>query len=301
MLTRAGVEVTLVGREPHVSAMAKGGLRLESLRFDERLPVRATADVAGVVGADAVLVCVKAIDTAQAARALAPHLGPETLVVSLQNGVENVAVMREAAGVVAVPAVVYVAAALAGPGHVKHTGRGDLIVQAPTDAPRRAVLDRLCGAFERAGVPCRAVDDAGPDLWMKLVLNCAFNAISALGRARYGRISADPLARDTLERAVHEAALVAQAAGIALPVADPVAAAWKLAAAMPDALSSTAQDLARGKRTEIDALNGYATRRGQELGVATPVNQALWSLVRLLEDAAAPIAQAPVAPKTARP
>jgi 2-dehydropantoate 2-reductase len=286
MLARAGVDVTLVGREPHVSAITKGGLRIQSLRFDERVRVHATEEIAATRGKDAVLVCVKTLDTAAAARALAPHVTPATLVVSLQNGVENVAVMKEA-GVGALPAVVYVAAALAGPGHVHHTGRGDLVLQSPPaggDGERHATFDLLVTAFERAGVPCRVTPDAGPDLWMKLVLNCAFNAISALGQAQYARIAADPGARATLERAVAEAAAVARASGVRLPTDDPAAAAWKLAEAMPQATSSTAQDLVRGKRTEIDALNGFVARKGAALGVDTPVNQALWALVRLLEE-----------------
>lgn len=281
MLARAGVPVTLVGREPHVAAIARDGLRLESLAFDERVRVRATADPAGARGANVALVCVKTIDTAAAARALAPVLAPGTLVVSMQNGLENVGVMRSA-GVASVPAAVYVAAAMAGPGHVKHTGRGDLIVEAPADAARRVVLDRLAAAFARAGVPCRVVPDASPDLWMKLVLNCAFNAISALGKAPYARIAEDAAAWGTLRRAIDEAVAVAAAEGVTLP-GDALAAAQALADAMPQATSSMAQDLARGKRTEIAALNGYVARRGWELDVPTPVNAALTALVQLLE------------------
>jgi 2-dehydropantoate 2-reductase len=284
MLARAGVPVTLVGREPHVSAMARDGLRIQSHDFDERVRVRATLDVADVRGADVVLVCVKTLDTTAAARAIAPGLAPDALVISLQNGVENVDAMR-AAGVEAVPAVVYVAAALAGPGHVRHTGRGDLIVEAPRDAARAATLARLAARFAGAGVPCRVVADAQPELWMKLVLNCAFNAISALGQARYARIANDPAAWTTLTRALDEAVAVADACHVRLPGdVDVVTAARALALAMPDTMSSTAQDLARGKRTEIAALNGYVARRGAELGVPTPVNQALTALVQLLED-----------------
>jgi len=287
MLARAGVPVTLVGREPHVSAMARDGLRLESLAFDAHVPVHATTDLAAARGAETVLVCVKTVDTAEVARALGALLAPSTLVVSLQNGVENVATLR-AAGLHALPAVVYVAAALTGPGHVRHTGRGDLVLEAPApggDAAHHAAFDHLVAAFERAGVPCVVTPDAGPALWTKLVLNCAFNALSALGQVRYARIAADPLARATLEAAVREAVAVARAEGTNLRPAELVEAAWQLAAAMPEATSSTAQDLARGKRTEIDALNGFVARRGAELGVPTPVNQALWSLVRLREGA----------------
>ena len=286
MLARAGHPVTLVGRAAHVDAIAAHGLRIESVTWDERVPVRATTSLSdGVHGARTVLICVKTVDTAEVARALAPLLAPDTLVISLQNGVENADVMRAEGGFEALPAVVYVAVDLVAPGHVKHTGRGDLVVGVPHASPRRAQAEAFAAQCVDAGVPCRLVDDLAPDLWIKLVMNCAFNALSALGDARYGAIAADDQSRKTLEAAVHEAQAVARAAGVTLPEPDLVPAAWKLAAAMPEATSSTAQDLARGRPTEIDALNGYIARRGRALGVPTPVNQALWAMVKLKEHA----------------
>jgi 2-dehydropantoate 2-reductase len=288
MLARAGEPVTLIGRAAHVDAIRTHGLRIESPAWDETIPVAATANLDPVRSARFVLVSVKTIDTAEVARAIAPLLSPGALVVSLQNGIENVAVMREAAGFEAIPAVVYVAVDMVAPGHVRHTGRGDLILGVPQGVPQRAPVEELARAFERACVPCRVVDDPAPDLWIKLVMNCAFNAVSALGDVKYGAIAADMAAREVVTHAVEEAQAVARAAGVHLPEADLTASAWKLAAAMPGATSSTAQDLARGRPTEIDALNGYVARKGSELGVPTPVNQALCALVRLRERAIHP-------------
>jgi len=288
MLARAGESALLIGRPAHVAAIQEHGLRIESLAWDERVTMPASTDLADVRGADVVLLCVKTGDTATAGRALAPHLAPEALVLSLQNGIENADVLRTAAGLTAVRAVVYVAVSLAAPGHVRHTGRGDLILEAPADPACRRRLEAFAAACVRAGVPCVLKDDLAPDLWVKLALNCAFNAVSALGNVRYGVIAANPDARVVVTRAVEEARAVGLAAGIRLPDVDLVAAAWKLAQAMPGATSSTAQDLALGRRTEIDALNGYVARRGAELGVPTPVNQALFALVRLRELAITP-------------
>jgi 2-dehydropantoate 2-reductase len=283
MLARAGERVVLIGRPAHVAAIREHGLRIESLAWDERVQVAASTELAVVRGADVVLLCVKTGDTAEAGRALAPHLAPGALVVSLQNGVENADVLRAAAGLTAVRAVVYVAVSLAAPGHVRHTGRGDLILEAPADPARRARLEAFAATCTRAGVTCGLEDDLAPALWVKLVLNCAFNAVSALGNVRYGVIASDPDARVVVTRAIEEARAVALAAGIRLPDDDLVSAAWRLARAMPEATSSTAQDLALGRRTEVDALNGYVARRGTELGVPTPVNQALYALVQLRE------------------
>jgi 2-dehydropantoate 2-reductase len=117
-----------------------------------------------------------------------------------------------------------------------------------------------------------------------MLLNCAYNAISALGRARYGRMVGHLEIREIMRNLVEEAVAVARAQGVPLPQADYVQAAWQLSETMGGAISSTAQDLARGKATEIDSLNGYVVRHGATLGVATPVNQTVHGLVRLLEE-----------------
>jgi 2-dehydropantoate 2-reductase len=288
MLARAGAPVTLIGRPAHVEAIARDGLLLETLRFRERVGVAASAEMGAARGAQLVFFCVKSTDTEAAARELAAHLAPDAVLLSLQNGVDNLERLRLHLPGPAIAAVVYVAAAMAGPGHVRHTGRGDLVIGAlPPDDPRaaRPMLERVAGWLQRADIPCVVSDNVEGELWAKLLINCAYNAISALGRARYRRIGAHPLALGVLKEAVREAIAVAQAAGVRLPDGDLVEAACAISTSMAGATSSTAQDIARGKRTEIDHLNGYVARRGSELGVATPVNRTLHALVRLLEEA----------------
>jgi 2-dehydropantoate 2-reductase len=233
--------------------------------------------------------CVKTLDTEKVAMSLAPHLAPGAVVVSLQNGVDNVNRIRAVGPFEAIPAVVYVAAAMTGPGHVKHSGRGDLIVGNPSGG-RGGEPERLAAIFARGGVPCAVSDNIQAELWTKMSMNCAYNAVSALGRAKYGRVTQHPQARELLRLAVEETAAVARAAGISLPREKLVEAAFRLGevmseATLSEATSSTAQDVHRGKPTEIDSLNGYVTRRGAELGVATPVNKTLHALVKLREAA----------------
>ncbi len=284
MLARAGAPVTLIGRPHHVEAVAKDGLWLESLHFQEWVRVGASASAEATRDAAVVLLSVKTLDTEEAARSLAPHLAPGAVVLSLQNGVDNVERIRTSARIDALAAVVYVAAAMTGPGRVRHSGRGDLIVGDPQGG-RRGEADRVAALFARAGVPCVVSDNIQAELWTKMAMNCAYNAVSALGRAKYGRIVGDPWAREVLRLAVEETTAVARACGVRFPDVDLVGAAFRLGEAMSAATSSTAQDIARGKRTEIDSLNGYVAHRGTELGVATPVNQALHALVKLLEGA----------------
>jgi 2-dehydropantoate 2-reductase len=283
MLARAGAPVTLIGRARHVEAIRRDGLLLESLHFRQQIPIAAVSDVSAVRDADIVLFCVKAYDTEAAAQALAPRLRSGTLVLSLQNGVDNVERIRSAAKIEAIPAVVYVAVAISAPGRIRHSGRGDLIIGELADSARRQDLSAIPATFERAAIPCRISGNIEADLWTKMIMNCAYNAISALGRSQYGPIVENPWTRGVMTQVTEEAIAVACAAGVQFPEGV-VEAVLKLAETMSGATSSTAQDIARGSRTEIDSLNGYVVRLGAQLGVAAPVNQTLHGLVKLLEE-----------------
>jgi 2-dehydropantoate 2-reductase len=282
LLARAGAPVPMIGRLAFVEAVAKSGLFLDTLHFQESVRAKASTEVGAVRGAEIVLFCVKTTDNAATARAIAPLLAPGALVLSMQNGVDNVEQIRAAAAIDALPAVVYVAASVPEPGRVKHVGRGDLVI-----GPRNEKTERIAAIFSRANVPCRISENIEGELWTKLVWNCALNAVSALGRAKYGNIAASADAWKVVETVVYEVLAVARAADIHPPgLEDPkvaLAGALKIATQMAEALSSTAQDMNRGKLTEIDSLNGYIARRGVELGVATPVNHALYALVKLAE------------------
>jgi len=300
-LAEAGTPVTLIGRAAHVDAIRRDGLLFESGGAQRRIRIDAETRPEAVRDADVVLSCVKTRDTVAAARQLVPLLRPGAIVVSLQNGVDNVERMRSS-GIDALGAVVYVAAAMSGLGHLRHSGRGDLVVgecgpradeagagatsakaaaAEASPSPRTLAIARL---FENAEVPCRTEPDVRPALWDKLVMNCAYNAISALARARYGAIIDDADVRKLMRATIEECVAVARADGV--PLADASAhydAAMRLGEAMREASSSMEQDLSNGRRTEIDSLNGYVVARGAALGVATPANEVLTALVRLLE------------------
>ena len=287
MLARAGAPVTLIGRPQHVDAIERDGLFLDTLSFQGYVPASAATRIEVAQDAQLVLFCVKSFDTEETAALLAPHLAPETLVLSCQNGVDNVERFAKASGRSAIPAIVYVAAAMSGAGRVKHSGGGRLIIgdfpQSHGRSPRRE-LEELAGVFARADIPCRVSDNIEGALWVKVIVNCAYNAISALGRSKYIVMTEDPPTRALMCAAVEEAIAVAQAAGVQLPDPNLLESTINLAQSMKNATSSTAQDIVRGKRTEIDALNGYVFRRGQQLGIPVPVNQTLYALVKLLEE-----------------
>jgi 2-dehydropantoate 2-reductase len=168
---------------------------------------------------------------------------------------------------------------MSGPGRVKHNGRGDIVIGAGSRGTQR-----IASLFGGAQIPCRISGNIAGELWTKLVMNCAYNAISALSQSRYILIKDDPLTRDVMKELIEEVAAVGAATGVDLPNGDQLmAAALQLGDAMANATSSTAQDLARGRPTEIDVHNGFVARRGKQLGVPTPVYSTLYALVKLLE------------------
>ncbi|HSA90994.1 MAG TPA: 2-dehydropantoate 2-reductase [Burkholderiales bacterium] len=276
MLARAGHEVTLIGRPRHVEAVLRDGLLLETKELRERVPVRASAAADAVRGAELVLFCVKSTDTERAGADMAPHLDPGTLVLSLQNGVDNAARLQALVRPRVAPAVVYVAAEMAGAGHVRHHGRGELVV------PPEVASAELGAAFGAAGVPLQTSDNVAGALWAKLILNCVYNALSAITQLPYGRLIEGEGVRNVMRDVMDECLTVARAAGVSVP-GDTWDAVTRIARTMPTQYSSTAQDVARGKPSEIDHLNGFVLRQGEALGVATPVNRALHALVKLIE------------------
>ena len=280
LLARAGHTVTLIGRQAHVQAITAHGLRLQSATLDEHVRLSASTEAKAVAGADVVLLCVKSTDTETAARQIQPHLAPGALVLTLQNGVDNDERVRAVLGPAqpVAAAVVYVATAMAGPGHVRHFGRGDLLI-APSP-----ISERLARELGAAGVPTQVSANVRGALWAKLVINCAYNALSAITQRPYGWLVQQDGASAVIADLVAECLAVAQADGVRLD-GDIHAGVRDIAQSMPAQLSSTAQDLARGRPSEIEHLNGYVVRRGAALGVATPVNQALLVLVRMAEAA----------------
>ena len=279
LLARAGHDVTLIARPAHVQAIAQaGGLWLHTDAGAECIALRASSQASAVRGAQWVLFCVKSTDTDSAGHAMAAHLDANAVVLSLQNGVDNAERLQAILGQAVLPSVVYVASTMAAPGQVRHLGRGELVLGAgPASAAIASVL-------RSAAIPTEISDNVTGALWAKLVLNCVYNPLSAITRLPYGAIASCPGldVAQVMADVVQECQAVAQARGVALP-ADILASTLALAQAMPQQFSSTAQDLARGKRSEIDHLNGFIVRQGAALGIATPVNRLLHTLVRLLE------------------
>ena len=276
MLARAGRDVVLIGRPRHAEAINQNGLRLETASFTESVRLKASANSNGVKDADVVLCCVKTSDTEHAASEMALFLRPGAVVVSLQNGIENPDLLRAQLRQEVIPAAVYVATEMAGDGHVRHHGAGQLVIG---QSPRSS---EVADMFVSAGIPVEISENIQGVLWTKLIINCAYNALSAITALPYGKLVQHEGVEQVLRDVVEECLAVAARAGVT-PVGDAWEGVQRIPKIMANQTSSTAQDLKRGRQSEIDHLNGCIVRKGEELGVSVHANRMLRTLVKILE------------------
>jgi 2-dehydropantoate 2-reductase len=276
-LTAAGIPVTMLGSwREGIAALNQTGVQL--IEADGRarcFPVRATSDPADCQGALYALVMVKSWQTERAAGQLAQSLRPQSLALTLQNGLNNRETLEKALGQARVALGVTTAGAtLLGPGKVRPAGEGVVTI---SDHPR---LSPLTGLLKSAGFEVDTVPDATSLLWGKLVINASINPITALLKVPNGELLERPAARALMGSAAREAAAIATAQGINLPYIDPVAAAEAVAQRTAGNLSSMLQDVLRGAPTEIDAISGAIVETGERIGIPAPVNQTLWMLIK---------------------
>lgn len=289
-LRRAGYAVGLLGRSPHLDAIAARGLQLEGLWGDHHATgFDLFIDAAAAAGAfDAILVCVKAYDTAALVRAVAPLLGRDGVVISLQNGLGNVEEIAEQVGWAhTLAARVIFGAEVVAPGRVRVTVYADpLLIGVWQDAPP-AYLEAAgrdwAARLAAAGIPAAYSENIKAALWGKVLYNAALNPLSALLRVQYGALAENPDIRAIMDVVFDEIYAVAGAEGVSLSL--PSAAAYRaefygrLIPSTATHRSSMLQDLERGRHTEIDAINGEVARRGRKHGIATPVNDVLTRLI----------------------
>jgi 2-dehydropantoate 2-reductase len=268
--------------EPHVDAINKRGLRLSGAG-DVVGRLRATTDAAALPSCDFGIVATKAMHTASAISATSHAFG-DGAVCSVQNGIGNEEAIAEHVERV-IRGTTFPAGRIVEPGHVQWDVKGDTTLGPfePRPAPMQAV-ERLAEACTRAGMPAQAVADARGAQWRKVIFNAATNPVGALTGLTHGRLCEDPALRRLVSGLVDEGKAVCVAQGVELD-ADPEALIDH--AARPEVAyghkASMLQDVEARRSTEVDWLNGGIARFGREHGVATPLNDAIWALVRGLE------------------
>jgi 2-dehydropantoate 2-reductase len=279
-LAAAGADVAFVARGAHLEAIQRDGLRIISPKGDLHVTgVRASADPADLGTADVVFLTVKMYDVDTAASLLRPLLGPSTMVVTLQNGVEATDMVAHRVGREFVAGgVAYVAAVISEPGVIRHTALDALIV-GELDGRLSPRLLALRDAASDAGFAFTASADIRKDLWSKFARLSVFSGLTAVTRSPVGVLRAQPGLVALLEAAVDEALAVGRAMGVALdqPVREEIFAMFR--SVPPQAKSSMLEDLERGKSLELPWLSGAVVRLGREVGVPTPVHALIQTLL----------------------
>ncbi|HLK10902.1 MAG TPA: 2-dehydropantoate 2-reductase [Candidatus Binatia bacterium] len=286
LLVRGGQPVTFVARGRTLDALRERGLVIRLPGETWRLPVEAVAEPADAPRPDLVLVCVKSYDTEAAAAALRPAVGPDTVVLSLQNGVENEEMLARGLGLPPLMiALTRIGVARAAPGEILYSGRGTIHFGEP-DGRESARARRTYDALVAARVPCELRGDIRILAWEKLAWNAGFNAVTALTRATVAEALAHPASRDLIVAAMEETDAAATALGIPVRRARTAAVLAESAAGLPDFRTSMLQDLLRGDRLEHDALNGAVVRAAAHGGTPAPVNRTLLALLARLDPGA---------------
>ena len=280
-LVAAGEDVVFVTRGAHLAALQATGLRVESPKGNLHLrEVKATGDIHAIGKADIVLMTVKMYDLESAAAMLAPLISPNTVVVTLQNGVEAVDIVATQVGREHVAGgVAYVAAVIAEPGLIRHTSLDSLIF-GELDGRRSDRLVALEAACRRAGFSARISERIDVDLWSKFSRLAVFSGMTAVTRSPIGVLRDDPDLLTMLQQACEESALVARARGIALPesLMDEI---MQMVRQLPHhAKSSMLEDLERGRRLELPWLSGAVVRLGREAGIPTPIHSFIATVLK---------------------
>jgi 2-dehydropantoate 2-reductase len=278
-LARAGHEVHFLARGAQAEAMRRTGLAVRSALGDDHLfPANVTEDARTIGPADLVLVTVKLWDTGGAVRAIQPAIGPGTTVLSLQNGVDKEETIAAIVGrEPVVGGVTYILVDRPEPGVVVHSGRLQRVVVGELDRPRSDRVDAIVAALVSAGIEGIASADIRRELWEKLAFLATNSAVTAVTRETIGALRARPATRTLIRDGMTEAVAVARAEGVTIPE-DFVEGRMRFVDTLPpEGRASMAQDLLRGARLELEWLSGAVVRRGERLGVPTPVHRTLFA------------------------
>jgi 2-dehydropantoate 2-reductase len=280
-LAAAGTDVTFLARGAHLDAMRARGLRIDSPKGNLHLPsVKAESDPAAVGPVDVVFFAVKLYDTESALSLLPPLVGPRTVVVGFQNGVETVGTLTRAVGAPhTAGGVSYVSAVIAEPGVIRHTAMDHLIFGMPDGSPSPQ-LESLLEACRPAGFQVTLSRDIAVEIWTKFVRISVFSAMTAVTRSPIGVIVNDPELLEMLKAAARETLAVAHARGVRVAgtIDEDVAVAYK--ALPPQAKASMLEDLERGRRIELPWLSGAVVRLGREVGVPTPIHSFISTVLK---------------------
>ena len=288
LLQKAGHEISFLARGEHLRAMRERGLRVRSVHGDFDLPeVRATDRAEELGIAELALFTVKTYDTESAAEAIRPAVGPGTAVLTFQNGVDSPGRIDAVLGPgTAMGGTVHIETTIAEPGLVVQTSPMRRVTFGELDGRRSERAERARDAFEAAGLEPTLTDNVRKALWEKYLFIVGMSGMTALLRSPVGEVLALEETREMLRGAFSEAAAVARAEGVELD-ADPVGRMMQFATTLkPQMKSSLLRDLERGRRLEVESINGTVVRLGRAHRVPTPVNACIHACLKLEDERA---------------
>jgi 2-dehydropantoate 2-reductase len=288
LLARAGQDVTFIARGANLEALRVRGLTVESrLAGTFTLPVKATDNPSDLDPVDLILFCVKTYDTDAAAESIRRLIHPETMLLSLQNGIDNEERIARVTGHKSgIGAVAYIVSTIRAPGVVAQTAGPGKIVFGELGGKASQRTERLHEVLQGAGIAAEVHPNVRVAIWQKFLFICAFSGVTAVTRLPIGTILADPVTHSLFRGTSEEVEAVARASGIELPADCVEQSITQAAEAEPWASSSLYRDLARGGRLELEGLNGEVVRRGGEHGIQTPLNFAIYAALRPYVDGA---------------
>jgi 2-dehydropantoate 2-reductase len=283
-LAAAGHDVTFLARGAHLTAIRKNGLRIESTHGNLHLKqVQATDDPSAVAPVDVVLFAVKLWDLEKAAESLRPLLGPDTRVITVQNGIDARERLEPILGRGrVVSGLAQIATVIGSPGVIVHTSKFALIRCGHPDGHADPTLAAFVEAAQAAKLDVALAADIEVELWIKFVFLSSLAAMTAATRLPIGPILADPDTRECLHNLLREVVAVGRAQGVALPPDHADKALAFADATLPrDMKASMAHDLERGNRLELDWLTGKVVELGRKRGVPTPTSEAIYAVLKL--------------------
>jgi 2-dehydropantoate 2-reductase len=278
-------EVSLVDiNHDHVEAIRKNGLTVEntdgSSSYFKLMITDCPEELSGRF--ELAIVFTKSYNTRDAAYTAKEILDHSGVVLTLQNGIGNLEVLQHVLGPENVlPGVTSHGGTFLGPGHVRHAGIGPTYIA--NKSSRMVMMEKIVRTFNAAGIGTFLSNNVDSLIWGKLIVNVGINALTAICRVPNGAVGKTSECVDIMREAVYEAQAVAHALGVTLPYGDPVAQVKNVCDATSANLASMLQDILRGTRTEIGAINGAIVDKAEALGISTPVNRFLCRIINAIE------------------
>ncbi|HPD61621.1 MAG TPA: 2-dehydropantoate 2-reductase, partial [Thermodesulfobacteriota bacterium] len=283
-LHKAGKEVWLLEKYPDlVKQIRENGIRVEGISGDHHVFPPITAEAGEIKEADLILIFVKAFDTFQAIQSVKPLVGPDSMVLTLQNGIGNIEEIVKVVGTKPnIAGTTAHGATVLGLGHIRHAGTGETVI-GELDGKKTSRLEKVKVFLESAGINVQITQDVTGLLWSKLLINVGINPLTGITGLRNGELLDYEETRAIMHRAVNEAKSVADRKGIRLVYYNHLQKVEAVCQATAQNVSSMLQDIRNKKKTEIDFINGAILREGKEFDMELPINQALTHLIHLME------------------